>query len=131
MKEKANEYLEENLGVKKVFATTDGFLFLQEKDAQNHAQTLKNQQIQVFEREAYNEGNTKQEEEKGNLKEGFSMELLKTSVKIIRHKVKRIGSIEWLEALILEEESRYNRTEVLQALSLRIEELKNKNNGTT
>ncbi|MGK7648415.1 hypothetical protein ACSQ7D_00165 [Capnocytophaga sp. G1920] len=51
MKEKAEQYFEENKEVKYLFATSDGFLFLQKKDAQNHAETLEDKQVDTFTRE--------------------------------------------------------------------------------
>ncbi len=50
--EKAKQYFEENKATKELFATSDGFLFLLKKDAQNHAQTLENSTVEEFKQEA-------------------------------------------------------------------------------
>lgn len=49
--EKAKQYFEENKATKELFATSDGFLFLLKKDAQNHAQTLEDSAIEEFKQE--------------------------------------------------------------------------------
>ena len=46
--EKAKQYFEENKATKELFATSDGFLFLLKKDAQNHAQTLEDSTVEEF-----------------------------------------------------------------------------------
>jgi len=50
--EKAKQYFEENKSTKELFATSDGFLFLLKKDAQNHAQTLEDSSVEEFKQEA-------------------------------------------------------------------------------
>lgn len=50
--EKAKQYFEENKATKELFATSDGFLFLLKKDAQNHAQTLEDSSVEEFKQEA-------------------------------------------------------------------------------
>ena len=50
--EKAKQYFEENKATKELFATSDGFLFLLKKDAQNHAQTLEDSTVEEFKQEA-------------------------------------------------------------------------------
>nr|DAK82629.1 MAG TPA: hypothetical protein [Caudoviricetes sp.] len=50
--EKAKQYFEENKETNELFATSDGFLFLQKKDAQNHAQTLEDSTVEEFKSEA-------------------------------------------------------------------------------
>ena len=50
--EKAKQYFEENKATKELFVTSDGFLFLLKKDAQNHAQTLENSTVEEFKQEA-------------------------------------------------------------------------------
>ena len=49
--EKAKQYFEKNKNTKELFATSDGFLFLQKKDAQNHAQTLEDSTVEEFKQE--------------------------------------------------------------------------------
>lgn len=49
--EKAKQYFEENKATKELFATSDSFLFLQKKDAQNHAQTLEDSTVEEFKQE--------------------------------------------------------------------------------
>ena len=46
--EKAKQYFEENKVTKELFATSDGFLFLLKKDAQNHAQTLEDSTVESY-----------------------------------------------------------------------------------
>ena len=46
--EKAKQYLENNKETKELFATSDGFLFLLKKDAQNHAQTLEDSTVESY-----------------------------------------------------------------------------------
>ena len=46
--EKAKQYFEENKATKELFATSDGFLFLLKKDAQNHAQTLEDSTVESY-----------------------------------------------------------------------------------
>ena len=50
--EKAKQYFEENKATKELYATSDGFLFLLKKDAQNHAQTLEDSTVEEFKQEA-------------------------------------------------------------------------------
>lgn len=50
--EKAKQYFEKNKATKELFATSDGFLFLQKKDAQNHAQILEDSTVEEFKQEA-------------------------------------------------------------------------------
>ena len=50
--EKANQYFEENKATQELFVTSDGFLFLLKKDAQNHAQTLEDSTVEEFKSEA-------------------------------------------------------------------------------
>ena len=46
--EKAKQYFEQNKETKELFATSDGFLFLLKKDAQNHAQTLEDSTVESY-----------------------------------------------------------------------------------
>ena len=50
--EKAKQYFKENKATKELFATSDGFLFLLKKDAQNQAQTLEDSTVEEFKQEA-------------------------------------------------------------------------------
>ena len=50
--EKAKQYFENNKEAKELFATSDGFLFLLKKDAQNHAQILEDSSVEEFKQEA-------------------------------------------------------------------------------
>ena len=99
----------ENENVKQVFATSDGFLFLEKKDAQNHAQTLSDYEVKTF----------SQDEETDD-----ATSILNLSIKKMPKRVKLIEQVELLEVLILEEESGKNRPKVLELLAKRIEELK-------
>lgn len=116
IQEKAKQYLSENPNVKKIFATADGFLFLEKKDAQNHAETLEDKQVLTFEAES--------EIEKEDNDSEDTYELLKVGVNKIAKRVKTINDIPLLEAFILQEESEANREKVLKLLAERIEELK-------
>ncbi len=113
IQEKAEQYLAENENIKQVFATSDGFLFLEKKDAQNHAQTLSDYEVQTF----------SQDEETDN-EADEATSILNLSIKKMPKRVKQIGDVELLEALILEEENGKNRPKVLELLAKRIEELK-------
>ena len=46
--EKAKQYFENNKETKELFATSDGFLFLLKKDAQNHAQILEDSVVEYY-----------------------------------------------------------------------------------
>lgn len=61
--EKAKQYLNNNKETKELFATSDGFLFLQKKDAQNHAQTLEDSSVEGFSREVEGKVGTSDESE--------------------------------------------------------------------
>ena len=61
--EKAKQYFEENKATKELFATSDGFLFLLKKDAQNHAQTLEDSSVEEFSREVEGKVDTPDESE--------------------------------------------------------------------
>ncbi len=113
IQEKAEHYLAENENIKRVFATSDGFLFLEKKDAQNHAQTLDDQKVQTF---------LQDEETDDETDEATSV--LNLSIKKMPKQVKQIEDAELLEALILKEESGKNRPKVLELLAKRIDELK-------
>lgn len=114
IQEKAEHYLAENENVKQVFATSDGFLFLEKKDAQNHAQTLSDNEVQTF-----LQGNETDDEA-----DDEAISILNLSIKKMPKRVKLIEQVELLEALILEEESGKNRPKVLELLAKRIDELK-------
>ena len=49
--EKAKQFFKDNKEGHHLFATSDGFLFLLKKDAQNHAQTLEDSAVEGFSRE--------------------------------------------------------------------------------
>ena len=53
--EKAKQYFEENKATKELFATSDGFLFLLKKDAQNHSQTLEDSTVESYTNEVEDE----------------------------------------------------------------------------
>ena len=44
----AKKYFKENKETKELFATSDNFLFLLKKDAQNHAQTLEDSTVKCY-----------------------------------------------------------------------------------
>ena len=119
--EKVKQYFEENKATKELFATSDGFLFLLKKDAQNHAQTLENSAV-----ESYNSSDLLDEpddSEGGN--QGDPTDILKLSKKKLEKAIISIEDVDLLETLILQEENEQNRSEVLTLLAGRIETLKN------
>ena len=120
--EKAKQYFENNKETKELFATSDGFLFLLKKDAQNHAQTLDNSAV-----ESYNSSDLLDEsddEQTGDV-DPTSPDILQLSKKKLEKAITTIEDIGLLEALILQEENEQNRSEVLSLLADRIETLKN------
>lgn len=119
--EKAKQYFEENKATKKLFATSDGFLFLLKKDAQNHAQTLKDSTV-----ECYNSSDLLDESDNSEeANQGDPTDILQLSKKKLEKAISTIEDIGLLEALILQEENEQNRSEVLSLLAGRIETLKN------
>ena len=119
--EKAKQYFEENKATKELFATSDGFLFLLKKDAQNHAQTLENSTV-----ESYNSSDLLDEsDDSEGANQGDPTDILQLSKKKLEKAITTIEDIGLLEALILQEENEQNRSEVLSLLADRIETLKN------
>ena len=120
--EKAKQYFEENKATKELFATSDGFLFLLKKDAQNHAQTLDDSAV-----ESYNSSDLLDEsddEQMGDV-DPTSPDILQLGKKKLEKTIATIEDIGLLEALILQEENEQNRSEVLSLLADRIEIIKN------
>lgn len=119
--EKAKQYLENNKETKELFATSDGFLFLLKKDAQNHAQTLEDSDV-----ESYNSSDLLDEsDDSEGANQGDPTDILQLSKKKLEKAITTIEDIGLLEALILQEENEQNRSEVLSLLADRIETLKN------
>lgn len=119
--EKAKQYFENNKETKELFATSDGFLFLLKKDAQNHAQTLDNSAV-----ESYNSSDLLDESDNSEgANQGDPTDILQLSKKKLEKAITTIEDIGLLEALILQEENEQNRSEVLTLLADRIETLKN------
>ena len=119
--EKAKQYFEENKATKELFATSDGFLFLLKKDAQNHAQTLDDSAV-----ESYNSSDLLDESDNSEeANQGDPTDILQLSKKKLEKAISTIEDIGLLEALILQEENEQNRSEVLSLLADRIETLKN------
>ena len=119
--EKAKQYFENNKETKELFATSDGFLFLLKKDAQNHAQTLEDSVV-----EYYNSSDLLDElDDSEGANQGDSTDILQLSKKKLEKAITTIEDIGLLEALILQEENEQNRSEVLSLLADRIETLKN------
>lgn len=120
--EKAKQYFENNKETKELFATSDGFLFLLKKDAQNHAQTLEDSVV-----EYYNSSDLLDEsDDSEGANQGDPTDILQLSKKKLEKAITTIEDIGLLEALILQEENEQNRSEVLSLLADRIETLKNK-----
>lgn len=119
--EKAKQYFEGNKATKELFATSDGFLFLLKKDAQNHAQSLDNSAV-----ERYNSSDLLDEsDDSEGANQGDPTDILQLSKKKLEKAITTIEDIGLLEALILQEENEQNRSEVLSLLADRIETLKN------
>ena len=119
--EKAKQYFENNKETKELFATSDGFLFLLKKDAQNHAQTLEDSVV-----EYYNSSDLLDElDDSEGANQGDPIDILQLSKKKLEKAITTIEDIGLLEALILQEENEQNRSEVLSLLADRIETLKN------
>ena len=119
--EKAKQYFEENKATKELFATSDGFLFLLKKDAQNHAQTLEDSAV-----ESYNSSDLLDEsDDSEGANQGDPTDILQLSKEKLEKAITTIEDIGLLEALILQEENEQNRSEVLSLLADRIETLKN------
>ena len=119
--EKAKQYFEENKATKELFATSDGFLFLLKKDAQNHAQTLEDSAV-----ESYNSSDLLDEsDDSEGANQGDPTDILQLSKKKLEKAITTIEDIGLLEALILQEENEQNRSEVLSLLADKIETLKN------
>ena len=119
--EKAKQYFEGNKAIKELFATSDGFLFLLKKDAQNHAQSLDNSAV-----ERYNSSDLLDEsDDSEGANQGDPTDILQLSKKKLEKAITTIEDIGLLEALILQEENEQNRSEVLSLLADRIETLKN------
>lgn len=119
--EKAKQYFEENKATKELFATSDGFLFLLKKDAQNHAQTLEDSTV-----ESYNSSDLLDEsDDSEEANQGDPTDILQLSKKKLEKAINSIEDIGLLEALILQEENEQNRSEVLSLLAGRIEIIKN------
>ena len=120
--EKAKQYFENNKETKELFATSDGFLFLLKKDAQNHAQTLDDSAV-----ESYNSSDLLDEsddEQTGDV-DPTSPDILQLGKKKLEKAITSIKDVDLLETLILQEENEQNRSEVLSLLADRIETLKN------
>ena len=119
--EKAKQYFEENKATKELFATSDGFLFLLKKNAQNHAQTLEDSTV-----ESYNSSDLLDEpDDSEGANEGDPTDILQLSKKKLEKAIISIEDVDLLETLILQEENEQNRSEVLTLLAGRIETLKN------
>ena len=120
--EKVKQYFENNKETKELFATSDGFLFLLKKDAQNHAQTLDDNTV-----ESYNSSDLLDEsddEQTGDV-DPTSPDILQLGKKKLEKAITSIEDVDLLETLILQEENEQNRSEVLTLLADRIETLKN------
>ena len=118
----AKQYFENNKETKELFATSDGFLFLLKKDAQNHAQTLDDSAV-----ESYNSSDLLDEsddEQTGDV-DPTSPDILQLVKKKLEKAITSIEDVDLLETLILQEENEQNRSEVLSLLADRIETLKN------
>ena len=120
--EKAKQYFENNKETKELFATSDGFLFLLKKDAQNHAQTLDDNTV-----ESYNSSDLLDEsddEQTGDV-DPTSPDILQLGKKKLEKAITSIEDVDLLETLILQEENEQNRSEVLTLIADRIETIKN------
>ena len=117
----AKQYFEENKATKELFATSDSFLFLLKKDAQNHAQTLEDSSV-----ECYNSSDLLDESDNSEgANQGEPTDILQLSKKKLEKAITSIEDVDLLETLILQEENEQNRSEVLTLIADRIETLKN------
>lgn len=117
----AKKYFKENKETKELFATSDNFLFLLKKDAQNHAQTLEDSTVKC-----YNSSELLDEsDDSEGANQGDPTDILQLSKKKLEKAIDSIEDIGLLEALILQEENEQNRSEVLSLLAGRIEIIKN------
>ncbi len=110
IKEKAKEYLTEHPKVPQVFATTDGFLFLRKDNAKAHANTLTDKKVEEFKQEP------KKDEQ--------PFDILHGDLKYITSEIEKTEDKGFLEALLDQEENGANRTEVLNLIINRIDEIK-------
>ena len=117
----AKKYFKENKETKELFATSDNFLFLLKKDAQNHAQTLEDSTVKCYNSsELLDESDDSEEANQGD-----PTDILQLSKNRLEKAIDSIEDIGLLEALILQEENEQNRSEVLSLLAGRIEIIKN------
>ena len=117
----AKKYFKENKETKELFATSDNFLFLLKKDAQNHAQTLEDSTVNCYNSsELLDESDDSEETNQGD-----PTDILQLSKNRLEKAINSIEDIGLLEALILQEENEQNRSEVLSLLAGRIEIIKN------
>jgi len=117
----AKKYFKENKETKELFATSDNFLFLLKKDAQNHAQTLEDSTVKRYNSsELLDESDDSEEANQGD-----PTDILQLSKNRLEKAIDSIEDIGLLEALILQEENEQNRSEVLSLLAGRIEIIKN------
>ena len=117
----AKKYFKENKETKELFATSDNFLFLLKKDAQNHAQTLEDSTVKCYNSSELLDESDDSEE----VNQGDPTDILQLSKNRLEKAIDSIEDIGLLEALILQEENEQNRSEVLSLLADRIETLKN------
>ncbi|MFC2497165.1 hypothetical protein [Capnocytophaga granulosa] len=117
----AKKYFKENKETKELFATSDNFLFLLKKDAQNHAQTLEDSTVKCYNSSELLDESDDSEE----VNQGDPTDILQLSKKKLEKAIDSIEDIGLLEALILQEENEQNRSEVLSLLAGRIEIIKN------
>lgn len=116
----AKKYFKENKETKELFATSDNFLFLLKKDAQNHAQTLEDSTVKCYNSSELLDESDDSEE----VNQGDPTDILQLSKKKLEKAIDSIEDIGLLEALILQEENEQNRSEVLSLLAGRIEIIK-------
>lgn len=117
----AKKYFKENKETKELFATSDNFLFLLKKDAQNHAQTLEDSTVKCYNSSELLDESDDSEE----VNQGDPTDILQLSKNRLEKAIDSIEDIGLLEALILQEENEQNRSEVLSLLAGRIEIIKN------
>lgn len=117
----AKKYFKENKETKELFATSDNFLFLLKKDAQNHAQTLEDSTVKCYNSSELLDESDDSEE----VNQGDPTDILQLSKKKLEKAISSIEDVDLLETLILQEENEQNRSEVLTLIADRIETLKN------
>ncbi|MEO2064488.1 MAG: hypothetical protein ABGW97_16010 [Christiangramia sp.] len=113
--QQAKKYLKDNKAVKKIHATSDGFLFLHKPDAVSHGKKLEDKNVTTFSRSAKVDAPAKDEEPKG---------FLDQSVAKIKAALAAKEDVAELEGYLEQEKAQEEpRTTAVEAIESRIAEL--------